>query len=137
MAKVVQGFTVDITPINIQFSPDGKTLMGWDSRNTTFSLHYNKRDGDLKGTWVKDPETKVAGETVSIFQYFVFCDIDVHRDNDQNVMDSAWLHNGGGVIVATSDGWIRVLEYPSLRQWDAFKGHWGQCNTIDIHPRGG
>ena len=52
-------------------------------------------------------------------------------------MDSAWLHNGGGVIVATSDGWIRVLEYPSLKQWDAFKGHWGQCNTIDIHPRGG
>jgi len=113
----VQGFTVDITPINIQFSPDGKTLMGWDSRNTTFSLHYNKMDGDLRGTWVKDPETKVAGET--------------------NVMDSAWLHNGGGVIVATSDGWIRVLEYPSLNQWDAFKGHWGQCNTIDIHPRGG
>ena len=68
MAKVVQGFTADITPINIQFSPDGKTLMGWDSRNTTFSLHYNKMDSDLKGTWVKDPETKVAGETVSVFQ---------------------------------------------------------------------
>lgn len=59
---------MDITPINIQFSPDGKTLMGWDSRNTTFSLHYNKKDGDLKGTWAKDPETKVAGETVSPFQ---------------------------------------------------------------------
>lgn len=25
-------------------------------------------DVDLKGTWVKDPETKVAGETVSAFQ---------------------------------------------------------------------
>src|SRR5258708_3581995 len=62
---------MDITPINIQFSPDGKTIMGWDSRNTTFSLHYNKKDGDLKGTWVKDPETKVAGETVSIFQSLV------------------------------------------------------------------
>ena len=59
---------MDITPINIQFSPDGKTLMGWDSRNTTFSLHYSKMDDDLKGTWVKDPETKVAGETVSVFQ---------------------------------------------------------------------
>ena len=45
--------------------------MGWDSRNTTFSLHYNKKDGDLKGTWAKDPETKVAGETVSPFQNFV------------------------------------------------------------------
>ena len=71
MAKVVQGFTVDITPINIQFSPDGKILMGWDSRNTTFSLHYNKKDSDLKGTWAKDPETKVAGETVCPFQNLV------------------------------------------------------------------
>ena len=62
---------MDITPINIQFSPDGKTLMGWDSRNTTFSLHYNKKDSDLKGTWAKDPETKVAGETVSNFQILV------------------------------------------------------------------
>lgn len=62
---------MDITPINIQFSPDGKTLMGWDSRNTTFSLHYNKKDGDLKGTWVKDPETNAAGETVSIFRNLV------------------------------------------------------------------
>ncbi len=59
---------MDITPINIQFSPDGTTLMGWDSRNTTFSLHYSKMDSDLKGTWIKDPETKVAGETVSVFQ---------------------------------------------------------------------
>jgi hypothetical protein len=45
--------------------------MGWDSRNTTFSLHYNKRDSDLKGTWVKDPETKVAGDTVSVIQVLV------------------------------------------------------------------
>lgn len=114
--------------------------MGWDSRNTTFSLHYNKVDGDHKGTWVKDPETKVAGETVSVFQDLagdMTNDNNFFHNNYQNVMDSAWLHNGGGVIVATSDGWIRVLEYPSLKQWDAFKGHWGQCNTIDIHPRGG
>jgi len=25
-------------------------------------------DADLKGTWIKDPETKVAGETVSVSQ---------------------------------------------------------------------
>jgi len=36
-----------------------------------------------------------------------------------------------------TDGSMRIFEYPSLEELYSETSHYGQCNTLDQHPRGG
>jgi THO complex subunit 3 len=51
-------------------------------------------------------------------------------------MDFCWLNSGTALGMGCTDGSMRIFEYPSLKELYSETSHYGQCNTLDQHPRG-
>lgn len=96
-------------------------------------FQQEKREEDGKDSWVRLDAPKHSLDTVRHFFLFrrgwLICII-------QSIMDVAWLNSNNQLGISCTDGSIRIFDYPSLKEVHMEQCHGGQCNTLDVHPRG-
>lgn len=117
--KCVQNIQLDVSPWQISYSPDGETLLAIGNDNSRAILLFQHGKLESRDHWTQIESPKHSLEQASI-----------------SIMDICWLNSGKGLAIGGTDGSMRIFDYPSLNERHVETCHSGQCNTLDVHPRG-
>ncbi|KAA1473430.1 WD40 repeat-like protein [Dentipellis sp. KUC8613] len=115
-SRPIQQLTLKVSPAQMNYSPDGRTLLYISAGHQLFFLNYGKdpKDGeDAKEQW-----TAV--------------------EKDSNFASTGMFnHTGDGIILThSSEHTIRILDYPSLQLYENPAAHVGGCVAATLDPRG-
>ena len=119
-------------PLNVQYSPNGQTVLGLDTDDRAFFVHLAKKEGEeKKEEWTIGREESPAYNVRDLTRQRL------QTQRSLQISECLWSHDGQAIFFAIeSDGVVKTVGYPSLEKWDAPGCHIGGCYTIDLHPRG-
>ncbi|KAI0309405.1 WD40-repeat-containing domain protein [Amylostereum chailletii] len=113
-SRHVQQCSLKTTPVQTNYSPDGKTLLYVSASHQLFFMAYGKHGEDGKETWAS-----------------------VERDNPMMASTAMFNFAGDGVILThNSEHTIRITDYPSLTLRENPAAHVGGCVAAALDPRG-
>ncbi|KAI0041311.1 WD40 repeat-like protein [Auriscalpium vulgare] len=113
-SRHVQQVTLKVSPMQTDYSPDGRTLLYIGSRNELFLMTYRREGDDPKEQWHL-----------------------AERDTPTYASTGTFAPSGEGIILTHhSEHTIRVLAYPSLAVRESPAAHVGGCVAAALDPRG-
>ncbi|TBU47243.1 WD40 repeat-like protein [Dichomitus squalens] len=114
-SRHVQQIQLKPSPVQLSYSPDGKTILYTTTNRYLGVLTFGKEGDEAKEQWrVADTNGKTIYGSTTTFN-----------------------HAGDGLILTTqSDPAIRALDYPGLNLLHSIPGHVGGCVTTALDPRG-
>ncbi|TFY82700.1 hypothetical protein EWM64_g1313, partial [Hericium alpestre] len=116
-SRHIQMVSLRVPPAQMNYSPDGKTLLYISVGNQLHFMEY-KKDTSKEGEEAKEQWTTV--------------------DREPNTASTAMFNHAGDGIILThnSEHTIRVLDYPSLQLYENPAAHVGGCVAVALDPRG-
>ncbi|EMD40590.1 hypothetical protein CERSUDRAFT_62566 [Gelatoporia subvermispora B] len=112
-SRNVQTLQLKVAPSQLNYSPDGRTIVYTTSSKQMYILNYGKEGDEMKEQW--------------------------HLSSSEpSLASTATFNNAGDGLVLTHqhEPTIRVLEYPSLTVLHSTPAHVGGCVAAALDPRG-
>ncbi|CAG7848765.1 THO complex subunit 3 Short=Tho3 [Serendipita indica DSM 11827] len=106
-SKVIQNIRLDGSPWQIAYSPDGKSLLTQGRKRLVDKARSSEAQFGNRGELLR-----------------------------LSIMDICWLNSGTALGLGCADGSLRIVDYPTFKDIHIQTCHNGQCNTVDVHPRG-
>ncbi|TDL29654.1 WD40 repeat-like protein [Rickenella mellea] len=112
-SRPTQSYTHHLSPTQLNYSPDGKTLAMITSNHQLYFMTYGAKDGETKQEWSLMKRDATAASTAT------------------------FNHVGDGLILSHwRSNTLMIMEYPSLTQLEQPAAHVGGCMAIALDPRG-
>ncbi|KAH9833686.1 WD40 repeat-like protein [Rhodofomes roseus] len=112
-SRSVQSLQLKISPAQLNYAPDGKTVLFTTSGKQLYGLTYSKQGEETKEQWHLWDKDPIPASTVT------------------------FNHAGDGLVLThQSEATIRILDYPSLSIVHATPAHVGGCVAAALDPRG-
>ncbi|THH19905.1 hypothetical protein EW146_g1344 [Bondarzewia mesenterica] len=122
-SRHTQQRTLKVSPVQTNYSPDGKSLLYVSAGHQVFFMTYGKEADDAKEQWTNTDKEGL---------FFVFCMI--HQVTASTAM---FNHTGDGIILThNSEHTLRIMDYPSLSLYETPAAHVGGCVAAALDPRG-
>ncbi|TFY72338.1 hypothetical protein EVG20_g660 [Dentipellis fragilis] len=114
-SRPIQQLTLKVSPAQMNYSPDGRTLLYISAGHQLFFLNYGK--DPKEGEDAKEQWTAV--------------------EKDSNFASTGMFnHTGDGIILThSSEHTIRILDYPSLQLYENPAAHVGGCVAATLDRR--
>ncbi|ETW83683.1 hypothetical protein HETIRDRAFT_155124 [Heterobasidion irregulare TC 32-1] len=112
-SRHVQQCTVKVSPVQTNYSPDGKSLLYVSAGHQVFFMTYGKQGDDAKDQWASSEKEGITAST------------------------AMFNHTGDGIILThNSEHSLRVMDFPSLSLYESPAAHVGGCVAAALDPRG-
>ncbi|KAJ7639321.1 WD40-repeat-containing domain protein [Roridomyces roridus] len=109
----IQQCSLKVSPVQTNYSPDGRTLLYTSVGNQLFFLTLGKENEEAKEMWHPAPKDPVVGST------------------------AVFNHAGDGVVLThNTEHSLRIIDYPSLALRENYAAHVGGCVAVALDPRG-
>lgn len=121
-SRYIQQVPLKVSPVQVNYAPDGKSLLYVSGGNSLFFMTY--------GTTAE--EIKPEGKSAPLKEWQVS-----DRDTVRPGSTAIFNHLGDGVIVTHhQEHTLRVMDYPSLTVRESPAAHVGGCIAVALDPRG-
>lgn len=112
-SRYTQQCTAKVSPVQTNYSPDGRSLLYTSVGHQLFFLTFGKQTDDSKDAWYNSEKSPVVAST------------------------AVFNHVGDGIVLTHhSEHTLRVIDYPSLVLRESSPAHVGGCVAVALDPRG-
>ncbi|KAL6309854.1 WD40-repeat-containing domain protein [Sparassis latifolia] len=112
-SRYIQQCQLKVSPVQTNYSPDGRTILYTSAGKQMFVLAYGKEGDESKEQWHLSDKDPIMASTAT------------------------FNHVGDGIILThQTEHTIRILEYPSLSPIHSTPAHVGGCLAAALDPRG-
>ncbi|KAJ7119486.1 WD40-repeat-containing domain protein [Mycena epipterygia] len=112
-SRYTQQCTAKVSPVQTNYSPDGRSLLYTSVGHQLFFLTFGKQTEDSKEAWYNSEKSPVVAST------------------------AVFNHVGDGIVLTHhSEHTLRVIDYPSLVLRESSPAHVGGCVAVALDPRG-
>ena len=136
-SRHVQQIQLKYSPFQLNYSPDGKTILYTTTGRTVGALTFGREGEETKDQWhvstVIDPSNGVCP--------VVFCPViprfSLAAQKALVASTVTFNHAGDGIVLTyNTESNLRILSYPSLAFLSGVPAHVAGCQTVVLDPRG-
>ncbi|KAI0650495.1 WD40 repeat-like protein [Trametes meyenii] len=114
-SRYVQQIPLKVSPAQLNYSPDGKTIVYTTVSRQLYVLAYGKQGDEPKETW---HQADMGGRSMS-------------------ASTATFNHVGDGIVLThQSEHHVRILDFPSFNVLHSLPAHVGGCVAAALDPRG-
>ncbi|GJJ07179.1 hypothetical protein Clacol_001379 [Clathrus columnatus] len=106
-------------PINLQYSPDAKTIMVLDDDDRLSFIKHGNTGSEGQLEWKAGDSAKINSQSSPLLSSI-----------------SLWNHVGDAIFASAIDGMIRIISYPELDIVDKSGAHVRAIYALALDPRG-
>lgn len=129
-SRHVQQIHLRVSPVQTNYSPDGKSLLYTSAGHQLFFLTLGKDSESTKEIWKTSDKDGV--------HIFSLSSLTCSSVRQSIVASTAMFNHAGDGIILThhSEHTLRIMDYPSLTLRESPAAHVGGCVAVALDPRG-
>jgi len=130
-SRHVQQIQLKVSPVQLNYSPDGRTVLYTSSGKQLFVLRYSKEGDETKEQWHLSERDPVCPSLLTAVHLVLSLCGQIPAST------ATFNHVGDGLVLThQSEASIRIMEYPSLTLVHSTPAHVGGCVAAALDPRG-